>query len=274
MIKYSKAEILKKVEELGALQPWNHSIELPHGVNTVAKKQVSHGKNLVKWSRIRKYVEMIDVEGMRALDVGCSEGFFSLKLTELGAKEVVAVDADELRIKKAKSVSEILGISNVTYEVANIFDAVTEKYGRFDLTLCMGFLHRVPYPYRAIRQLTEMSDMILFEWKSLRQGSFDLPVMKFCGGQSKDSNIYSGLYWLPSVQCVVDMLKSLGFLRNLIIDNSSWRRAIVISSRHENPVFKNRDMLDVSKFTMLRRITRSYLGNVLRTLKNKETGWR
>ncbi|MHC4538584.1 MAG: class I SAM-dependent methyltransferase [Planctomycetota bacterium] len=267
---YTKEEITKTIEDLGGEQPWNHHIELPYGLRTTAGEQVSHGKNLVKWSRIKKYVEMIGVEGMRVLDVGCSEGFFSLKLGELGAKEVIAVDADELRIKKAKSVSEILGISNITYEVANIFDAGTEKYGRFDLTLCMGFLHRVPYPYRAIRQLTEMSDMILFEWKSLRQGSFDLPIMKFCGGQSKDSNKYSGLYWLPSVQCVVDILKTLGFKHNLMVDDSRWRRAIVISSRRENPVFESRDMLDVNKFTMLRRMTRSYLGNILRMLKNKK----
>jgi SAM-dependent methyltransferase len=237
---YTREEITRIVEDLAGEQPWNHSIELPYGIRTAADEQVSHGKNLVKWSRIKKYVEMIGVEGMRVLDVGCNEGFFSLKLAELGAKEVVAVDVDELRIEKAKAVCDILEASNVTYEVADIFDTGVEKYGHFDLVL----------------------------------GSFDLPIMKFCGGHSKDSNVYSGLYWLPSVQCVVDMLKSLGFLRNLIIDNSSWRRAIVISSRHENPVFKNRDMLDVNKFTMLRRITRSYLGNVLRTLKNKETGWR
>jgi len=270
---YSKAEIINKVEELGALQPWNHSIELPYGVNTIAKQQVSHGKNLVKWSRIREFIEMINVRDMRVLDVGCSEGFFSLKLAELGAREVVGVDADELRIKKAKSVSEILGASNITYEAADIFNSSMDKYGHFDFVLCMGFLHRVSYPYRAARQLTEIGDTILFEWKSLREGNFDLPVMKFCGGRSKDSNIYSGLYWLPSVQCVIDMLRSLGFMHNIVVDNSAWRRTIVISSRFENPAFKNRDILDINKFAILRRITMSYLGSILRTLKNKEIRW-
>jgi len=274
MTKYDKTEIQNKVEELGLLQPWNHSIELPYGINTIAKEQVSHGKNLVKWSRIRKFIEMINVRGMRVLDVGCSEGFFSLKLAELGAKEVVAVDADELRIRKAKSVSEILGTANIKYEVADIFESGMEKYGHFDFVLCMGFLHRVSCPYRAIRELTEISDMIFFEWKSLREGSFDLPIMKFCGGRSKDLNIYSSQYWLPSVQCIVDILKSFGFVHNIVVDNSTWRRTIVIFSRFENPALKNRDVLDINKFTVLRRITRSYLGSILRTLKNKEIRWR
>ena len=271
---YTKEEITRRIEELGREQPWNHSIELPYGLRTTAGEQVSHGKNLVKWSRIRKYIEMIDVEGMRVLDVGCSEGFFSLKLAERGAKEVVGFDADALRVKKAKSISEILDVSNVTYEVANMFDPGMERYGHFDFALCMGFLHRVPCPYRAIRQLTEMSDRILFEWKSLREGSFDLPIMKFCGGRSKDSNTYSGLYWLPSVQCVLDMLRSLGFVHNFVIDNSAWRRTIVVSSRLDNAVFRNRDVRDVNKFTVLGRMTRSYLGSVLRTLRNKEIEWR
>ena len=273
MTKYSKSQILNKARELSGLQPWNHNIELPYGINTIDKKQVSHGKNLVKWSRIGKYIEAIDVEDKRVLDVGCSEGFFSLKLAEMGAREVIALDADELRIEKAKFVAEILGISNITYEIADIFEADIERYGHFDFVLCLGFLHRVWYPFRVIRELTEIGDTILFEWKSLREGTFDLPIMKFCGGRSKDSNKYSGLYWLPSVECVVDMLKSLGFVHNLIIDNSTWRRTIVISSRLENPAFKNSDALDVNKFVVLKRITRSYLASIRRTLTNKEIRW-
>ena len=271
---FTKEEITRRIDELGREQPWNHCIELPYGIRTAPDDQVSHGKNIVKWSRIKQYIDAIDVKGKRILDVGCNEGFFSLKLKEMGAREVVGFDADEPRIRKAKFVSEVLGTSNITYEAADIFESGVEKYGHFDFVLCMGFLHRISYPYLAIRRLTEIGDTILFEWKSLREGSFDLPIMKFCGGASKDSNVYSGLYWLPSVQCVVDMLQSLGFMHNLVLDHSAWRRTIVISSRFEKPAFKNRDVLDVNKLTVLGRISRSYVGSILRTLKNKEIRWR
>jgi SAM-dependent methyltransferase len=270
---FTKEEITRRIDELGTEQSWNHCIELPYGITTTASEQVSHGKNLVKWSRIREFIEMIGVKGKRVLDVGCNEGYFSLKLAESGAKEVVGVDADEQRIKKAKFVADVLGTSNIVYESADIFESGVEQYGHFDFMLCMGFLHRISYPYLAIRRLTGISDTILFEWKSLREGSFDLPIMKFCGGFSKDSNMYSGLYWLPSVQCVLDMLKSLGFEHNLVVDHSAWRRTIVISSRFDNPAFKNRDIFDVNKLAVLRRISRSYLGSILRTLKNKEIRW-
>ncbi len=270
---HTKEEIERRIEKLGKEQPWNHSIQLPYDIKTIAKEQVSHGKNLVKWSRIEKYVSMINIKGKRVLDVGCNEGFFSLKLEELGASEVVAVDADKLRIKKAKFISDVLGVSNINYEVVDIFDQDIERYGHFDFTLCAGFLHRVSYPYKALQQLTKISDTILFEWKSLTEGNFDLPIAKFCGGRSKDSNKYSGLYWLPSVQCVVEILETFGFVYNLVIDNSIWRRAIVISSRFSNPVFENRDVIDTSKCVLLKRITRSYLKSVLRVLGDKKTKW-
>lgn len=273
MTKYDKAEIQKKVDELGAEQPWNHSIELPYGIRTAPDDQVSHGKNIVKWSRIKQYIDAIDVKGKRALDVGCNEGFFSLKLKEMGAREVVGFDADQPRIRKARFVAEVLGTSNITYEVADIFESGVEKYGHFDFVLCMGFLHRISYPYLAIRRLTEISDTILFEWKSLREGSFDLPIMKFCGGLSKDSNVYSGLYWLPSVQCVLDMLKSLGFTHNLVVDHSAWRRTIVVSSRFDNPVFRNKDVLDITKFVLFKRISGSWLRSMVRILGDKKIKW-
>ena len=118
-----------------------------------------------------------------------------------------------------------------------------------------------------------MSDMILFEWKSLRQGSFDLPVMKFCGGLSKDSNEYSALYWLPSVQCVLDMLKSLGFAHSFVVDDSAWRRTVIISSRIENAIFEKKNKFDVGKFTLIKRMTRGYIGSILRLLRNRDVRW-
>ena len=273
MTKYTNTEILNRIEQLAKEQPWNHRIELPYDITTADVEQVSHGKNMVKWSRIETFINTIDIKGKRVFDVGCNEGFFSLKLKESGAKEVVGVDADELRIKKAKFVSEALETSNISYEIVDIFDKSIEKYGHFDFVLCMGFLHRVPYPYKAIQQLAKISDTILFEWKSLKEGDFNSPIMKFCGGVSKDSNKYSGLYWLPSVRCVTDILKASGFVHNLVIDDPTWRRAIVISSRVDNPVFKNKNLISINKFFLLKKMTRSYLGSIFRMLKDDKIKW-
>lgn len=273
MTRYSEQEIKQKVTELGREQTWHHKIELPFGIVTTDKEQVTQGKNTIKWSRIKEYIDIADMKGKRVLDVGCGEGFFSLKMASMGAMEVIAIDADELRIKKAKYVAEILGISNINYNVTNIFNTHIEKYGHFDFALCLGFLHRIPYPYEAIQKLTSISDMILIEWKSLKEGSFDLPIMKYCGGKNKDSNQYSGLYWLPSTQCVLDILKELGFKHNLVIDNSPWRRTIIISSRFDNPIFEKRNIIKISKLSLSQNVTKAYLTSICKILKNKSIKW-
>ncbi len=273
MAEFDKTEIQNKIKELDREQKWNHCIELPYSVKTSSEDQVSHGKNIIKWSRIKPYIDAIDIKGKRVLDIGCNEGYFCLKLRELDAGEVLGIDADKLRIKKAKFVTEILNARNITFEVMDIFDDSIEKFGHFDFTLCLGFLHRVPYPYKVIQQLTGISDTILFEWKSLKEGSFDLPIMKYCGGKSKDSNQYSGLYWLPSTNCVIDILKSLGHTHNLVIDNSSWRRTIIISSKQKNAVFENKDLISTGKLALSKKVTASFARSIIRILKDKNTKW-
>ncbi|MBC8392850.1 MAG: DUF1698 domain-containing protein, partial [Deltaproteobacteria bacterium] len=252
MTDYSKTDIQQKIDELGAAQRWNHDIDLPFGLKTIGREQISHGKNRVKWGRIEEYIKEIDVKGKRVLDVGCNEGFFSLKLAQMGAREVVGIDADALRIKKANYVCNVLGAVNVKYDVVDVFSDEMEKYGHFDFMLCMGFLHRVPYPFLATSKLTKLSDTILFEWKALKEGNYNLPVMKYCGGESKDTSVYSGLYWLMSVKCVRDILETLGFEHQLVIDDSAWRRALMIVSNRDGRVFRNRPVVRTGKYALLK----------------------
>lgn len=273
MTGYTEHEIKQRIDELGKEQTWRHKIELPYGIVTTDKEQVTQGKNTIKWSRIKEYINIIDLKGKRVLDIGCGEGYFSLKLRELEAKEVIGIDADKPRIKKAKFVTEILNVQDITFEVMDIFDDSIDKYGHFYFTLCLGFLHRVPYPYKVIQKLTGISDTILFEWKSLEEGSFNLPIMKYCGGKNKDSNQYSGLYWLPSTQCVLDILKDFGFRYNIVIENSPWRRAIIISSRFDNPVFKKRNIIKTSKLKLSQKLTQAYIKSIYKILKNKSIKW-
>ncbi len=273
MTEYTKEQILSRVEELGEEQSWNHDIDLPFGIKTIGQEQVSHGKNRVKWERIENYIRKIDISGKRVLDVGCNEGFFSLKLAEMGAKEVVGIDADKLRLNKAEFVSEVLGVENVRYELVDIFDDCIEKYGYFDFILCMGFLHRIPYPYQAISQLAKLSDMILFELKALKEGDHNSPIMKYCGGVSKDSNKFSGLYWLPSISCIESILEELNFSHRLVVDDSTWRRALVIASKCDHTIFSENDLTDISKLKLLKSITRSYLSSILKTCRDKKNKW-
>ena len=267
---YSKDDIERKIEELGEEQAWNHDIELPYGLKTIGKRQLSHGKNLVKWARIEDYIRTIGLENKRVLDVGCNEGFFSLKMSEAGAKEISAFDISEFRIKKAEFVFDALGVDNIQLEEMGVYDDRLKTLGHFDLALCMGFLHRVPDPYTVIETLTEISDMILFEWKCLKEDNYHLPIMRYQGDRSLENDIYSTAYFIPSINCVIEMLKGQGFNYNFIVDDSEWRRAIVISSRIDNEIFKHKHIVsNKGRIGLLYKYTRRYVSNVLGILKGR-----
>ena len=54
-----------------------------------------------------------DMTGLRVLDVGCAEGFFSFEAERRGASEVISLDFDSECIERFKICAEALG-SEVT----------------------------------------------------------------------------------------------------------------------------------------------------------------
>jgi 2-polyprenyl-3-methyl-5-hydroxy-6-metoxy-1,4-benzoquinol methylase len=64
----------------------------------------------------------------------------------LGTSEVIAIGLNELRLKKAEFVKDALNIENLIFKKMNIMDIDEHTLGRFDLILCLGFLHKFPDP--------------------------------------------------------------------------------------------------------------------------------
>lgn len=267
---YSKEELEQAVRRLGQEQAWNHAFELPHGVWTAPPKQTSRGKNLVKWERIRGYLEQIDLTGKRVLDVGCNDGFFSVQMTRAGAKEVVAIDISEHRINKARFVLDVLGIDNARVERLDIYDDRLKDLRRFDFMLCLGFLHRVPDLYGAVEVLTGISDMILFEWKAYRRGNPELPLLEFDGRMSVPEDPYSRGFFRPSIGAMKAMLRINGFEWFCVADDPIQHRIIMITSSRPHSIFKHQDTVGgANKLTLLSRYSRLYAAHVRDILKGK-----
>src|SRR5215470_19676000 len=72
--------LIQQIDELG---PWFHNFEIASGVWTNASERFPGMEYpLERWRLIEPLLP--DLEGKSCLDVGCSSGFFSLKLKELG----------------------------------------------------------------------------------------------------------------------------------------------------------------------------------------------
>ncbi|MCX7925683.1 MAG: 50S ribosomal protein L11 methyltransferase [Fimbriimonadales bacterium] len=72
--------------------------------------------------------------GMRVADVGTGTGILAIAAAKLGAREVMAVDNDELAVKIARSNAEHNGVAEIVQ--AQVGDGFHALQGTFDLIVC------------------------------------------------------------------------------------------------------------------------------------------
>lgn len=87
------------------------------------------------------------------LDVACNEGFFGLEVCRRGAKEVVGFDARAVNIEKAEYVKARWGCDQARFHVENVDSLTPERFGTFDLTLCLGLLYHLENPMDTLRRI-------------------------------------------------------------------------------------------------------------------------
>jgi SAM-dependent methyltransferase len=90
-----------------------------------------------------------DFAGRDVLDAGCGMGRNSFWAARYGARSVVAVDEAELAVAAAREVLEEL--PNARVERASLYALPFEE--TFDLCLCVGVLHHLAEPRRAVEVL-------------------------------------------------------------------------------------------------------------------------
>ena len=239
----NKDEIQEMVLTLNANQPWNHNYKLPGGVETRPGAQDSHGKNIIKLKRLEPLFDVIDLKGRNVLDVGCNEGFFSLHMASKGAN-VRGLDIDQYRIEKARYIKSLLGEGKeIRFEQLDIYSSEFKELPRFDLCLCLGFIHRIPDPFTAMAALGDHSDMIIFEWKALKFGPHNEPFAYFSPKPVDEKNYYGTEYWLLSYAAVERILQRVGFQYFHRIDDPAQRRAILVAGKQHHPVFDRADVI-------------------------------
>jgi len=152
---------------------WWHQIELAPGIVTPGDDS-----NRMKLPILDGLGLAQDMTGLRVLDIGCSDGYFSFVMEERGAT-VVALDfVPETRTGFATA-REILG-SGVEYRMDNVYNVTPETYGSFDVVLFLGVLYHLRKPLAgldAIRSVMKpggrlfVGTMMIDEYFQLPDGS-------------------------------------------------------------------------------------------------------
>jgi tRNA (mo5U34)-methyltransferase len=244
------AEDAQEAQRLIAAHPhWYHQIEVAPGV-------VTPGVN--DSQMILDALQLPDsLEGMRVLDIGARDGYFSFECERRGAAEVVAIDyltPEETGFPIAK---QLVG-SQVEMRQANVYDLDPKEFGTFDLVLFLGVLYHLRDPMLALDRIADVAagrliletqaidDAVLVgpgEFKRLVDIAPELesiPLMQFYPGDALNNDPTN--VWAPNQVALRAMLEESGFAvdRELRIG----QRALAFCHRTEDAMrdyWKRRD---------------------------------
>lgn len=152
----TSAAAQQRLKELG---PWFYEFDLGAYGRTTSQLPAEvlpiHQTRLAMVERVVNEHFRGRIEQLRCLDVGCHEGFYTVAMARKGMREVRGIDVRPESLTKARFVTEVLGLTNVSFEERNVEDlAGAESY---DLCLFLGVLYHLENPVGVLRNLSRIT---------------------------------------------------------------------------------------------------------------------
>ena len=236
---------------------WYHQIELAPGIVTPG-----HHLSAIQVQRLEALGLPRDFSGLRVLDIGCADGFFSFEAEKRGATQVVAVDYRKPTSSGFSLASEILG-SQVEYHIDNVYDLTPEEYGTFDVIFFLGVLYHLRNPLLAfdrIRQIIKPGGLLFVEsqiidnYLLLEDGSVSslealsprlaaLPLWQFFGRNKLRQD--STNKWSPNMTALRELVQEAQF--DIIADAQFRERGLVMAQAISDREREHFRQLDESK---------------------------
>ena len=187
-------------ESITALGPWFHQIEIDgHWTRDIAPAPGPQPRNHPhdRWEAIRG--ELPDLRGLRVLDLGSADGFFSIAMARLGAS-VDAVDSAARMIERLRWAASVLGV-----DVNAHLGTVEEIEGSYDLVLFIGVLYHLKSPLLGLERVAALADSMIIE-TTVADG--DEPYLWF---KAPQQGVHYVPKWYPTVSCLEEMLRFVGY---------------------------------------------------------------
>ena len=157
-----------------------------------------------------------DLTGLRVLDIGCAEGFFSFEAERRGAREVIGIDSFSDSVRRFNIVKEARQ-SNATAFLMNVYDLEPKRLGTFDLVLFYGVFYHLKHPQLALERILSIcTGSLLFQTHVFEEPSLkDMPSARFyphgmLSGPQRE-HFDPTVFWLFNSACCVGMLDHVGF---------------------------------------------------------------
>jgi tRNA (mo5U34)-methyltransferase len=208
------AELLDQAKQ----RRWYHALELAPGFDT-------HGIFDLR-PYVRHYGLPERMDGVRVLEVGCWDGFWSFEMERRGA-DVVAIDLDDERdldwpprrrpaeFPEARRgdgfrlAREILG-SKVERVNCSVYHATPEELGSFDVVFCGSVLIHLRDQLLALERIASLCTGTFISAEEYDRVTDLLPFPASRYRADRDAAV---VYWLPSRKTWRQMMWTAGFDR-------------------------------------------------------------
>jgi len=88
----------------------------------------------------------------KILDIGCGDGYYSLKLAALG-HEVLGIDLSSTKIELAGKAKDAMAIWNASFRCCDAL-SLDVKEGYYDVIICSELIEHIPDPSKILRAIT------------------------------------------------------------------------------------------------------------------------
>ena len=218
------------------LAPWFHNLHLASGEQTAPDHPLGDFPSF-KWAQIGPFLPE-DLQGCRALDIGCNAGFYSFELARRGA-DVLAIDHDPHYLQQAewaRSQYDLRG--TIEFRRMGVYD-LADLGETFDLVLFLGVLYHLRYPLLGLdivasragstlvlQTLTMPGGSVAGEteenvgiWERERLQSEDWPKMAFVEHHLAGDHTN---WWVPTSGAVEAMVRTTGFVVSARPGHEIW----------------------------------------------------
>jgi tRNA (mo5U34)-methyltransferase len=196
--------------QIAAETYWFHRIALPGGV-------VTPGWSDPRTEKLPYFGLPENLTGLRVLDIGHAEGFFSFEAERRGAHEVIAIDNYPPMVRKFHICRMALN-SRVQSLQTSVYDLHPATFGTFDLVLFYGVLYHLKHPLLALEKIHAVCSGTLLMQTAMCSNASDTPTAEFHpfgidSGPPEDPHRDPTCFWFPNRACCIAMLAHAGYRR-------------------------------------------------------------
>ncbi|MER8376034.1 methyltransferase domain-containing protein [Mesorhizobium sp. M1406] len=195
---------------------WHHKFEVFPGVVTPGSYDPGF---LLEKLQLPK-----DMAGLKVLDIGPSDGFFSMNMARRGAR-VTVVDYRAKNVHGFGAMEQLTALE-FDYRQMNLYDIPGSDIGTFDIVLFLGVLYHLPDMVRALNIVAGLCQgRLLIETEFAPALMPGVAAAQYYEAASLAGDITN--FWVPNRDCLFAMVRDIGFRINR---SDSWDTRILVDA--------------------------------------------